>query len=78
MEPISDKLQNYTDRYSFVKRRGSDQNVQKYASCAREIPDWGQKMLTYPIGDMTSFSGENENQSISVINTFFLDHLRKI
>ena len=74
MKPISGKLQSDTDSYSFVKRRKSqneDQNVQKCASCAREIPDCGQKMFTAPIGDMTRFSGKKDNQSISVMNDFY-------
>ena len=57
--------------------QNEDKNVQKYASCAREIPDWGQKMFTSPISDMPIFSGKKENQSISVITNFFLDHLKK-
>ena len=36
-----------------------------------EIPDLGQKMFAYLIGDMTRFSDKKENQSISVINNFF-------
>ena len=39
MKPISDKLQNYTDRYSFVKRRKSlndDHDVQRYAKIVSE------------------------------------------
>ena len=49
----------------------------KYASWAREIPDWGQTMLTSPIRDMTRFSGIKGNQSISVINNFFTDYLKE-
>ena len=33
-------------------------------------------MLTSPIGDMTRFSDKKENQSISVINNFFPEHLK--
>ena len=75
----SDKLQNYTDIYSFVKRRkwpNEDQNVliwwHKICKMCQE------KMLTSPIGDMTRFSDEKENQPISVFNKHFSRSLKKL
>ena len=86
MKPISDKLLNPTDRYSSVKRRKSpneDQNVlilvkkKQHASCARKTPIGVDKMFSTPIGDSSRFSGKKGIQSISVINNFFPDHLKK-
>ena len=39
-------------------------------------PIGAEKMFSSPIGDMTRFSSKKENQSISVINNFFLDHIK--
>ena len=44
---------------------------EKYASCAREIPDWVKNVNLSSIRDMTRFSGRKEKQSISVIYSFF-------
>ena len=34
------------------------------------------KMFSTTIGDSSRFLGKKENQSISVINNFFLDHFK--
>ena len=71
MKAISDKLKNYTDRYSFLKKRKSlneDQNVQRCSSCIREIGIKNVKLLN--LGHDQIF-WLKENQSILVVNNYF-------
>ena len=66
MKPISDKLQNNTDIYSFVKRRTSpneNRNVLIWLQKMQSVPGrslTGVKKLTSPVVDMTRFSGKKK------------------
>ena len=54
-------------------------NKDKYVQSMQAVPGRSPiavKNVTSPFGDMISFSGKKENQSNSVINNFFLEHLK--
>ena len=52
--------------------------LKKYASCAKEIPDWGQKDVYLPSWEHDMVFWQKRKSSISVITYFFLDHLKNL
>ena len=63
---VSDKLQNYTDRYSFVKRKSRWSHlVTKSMQVVPGRSPIGIKMLTSPIGDIPDFLAKKNSINLS-------------